>query len=308
VGGALMTIGGAEEALDALEGGDIALTGADSSEDLTLIEDDLSGDGTAEDGLGEDSCTTDPNSFAASTQVTLASGRTEPISDVKPGDEVQATDPVTGKTSPEPVLAVIKGHKTEHLVTLTIRADVHGRMHTGMIVATTGHLIYDLTRHAWVTAGHLHPGDQLDALRGTAAVTAIRGRAPHEATAYNLTVGTDHTYYVATASTAVLVHNCDGEYITDKGLNHSFDEHAEQWFGGNPTRSASFAEWTSLVERTAESDKVVPWSSSGTPTWLHLARLQGKWFAVQFSRETGEMVTAFVPNQAQLGAILRLLH
>jgi hypothetical protein len=133
---------------------------------------------------------------AGVTNVTLASGK------------VLATDPVTGKTSPEPVTAVIKGHKTEHLVRLTIRAVVHGRAHTGVIVATTGHPFYDLTRHAWVTAGHLHPGDHLDTLtRDTAVITAIRRQPPREATVYNLTVGTDHDYYVTAACAPVLVHN-----------------------------------------------------------------------------------------------------
>jgi hypothetical protein len=173
------------------------------------VGDDLSGEGVSEDGLGADSCGAAPNSFLPSTPVTLASGKTEPISKVKPGDKVLATDLATGKTSSEPVLAVIRGHKTEHLVTLTIRVYVHGRWHSGTITATAGHLIYDLTRHGWITAGHLHQGDQLDTLtRGNAVVGAVHSFQPRDATVYNLTIGTDHTFYIATAGTAVLVHNC----------------------------------------------------------------------------------------------------
>lgn len=210
--GLLMTIPGAGEGLDALEGGETAITGADTGQDLTTVGDDLSGDGTSEDGPGPDACGTAPNSFAPSTPVTLASGKTEPISKIKPGDKVLATDPATGKTSPEPVTAVIKGHKIEHLVALAIRTRVQGRWHSGTITATAGHPFYDLTRRAWITAARLHPGDHLDTLtRGIAVVIAIRSHPAREATAYNLTVGTDHTYYVTAAQAAVLVHNCPPE-------------------------------------------------------------------------------------------------
>jgi hypothetical protein len=40
-------------------------------------------------------------SFASDTKVLLASGRAVPISSLKPGDKVLATNTQTGKTSPE---------------------------------------------------------------------------------------------------------------------------------------------------------------------------------------------------------------
>ena len=67
------------------------------------------------------------------------------------------------------------------------------------------------------------------------------------------------------------------------------------------------AEWQGLIERTSGSSKVVPWSSGGTPTNAYLARIDGKYFAAQFDRDTGDLVTAFVPNNDQLGAMLGLL-
>jgi Pretoxin HINT domain len=224
--GLLMTIPGAGEGIDALEGGQTALTGADTGQDLSTVGDDLSGDGAPpQDGPGPGACGADPNSFAASTPVTLASGKTEPISKIKPGDKVLATDTATGKTSPEPVLAVIRGHKTEQLVALTIRAKVHGHWRSGTITATAGHLIYDLTRHTWVTASQLRPGERLDTLtRGAAAVvTSIHIHPPREVTVYNLTIGTDHDYYVIANDVSLLVHNAGGPINLGAGYTGRVD-------------------------------------------------------------------------------------
>lgn len=178
----------------------------------------------------------------------------------------------------------------------------------GTLVVTAGHRFYDVTRHGWVTASRLHAGDRLHTLAGvTVRVEGTESHRPVISTAYNLTIGVDHTYYVDVAHTAVLVHNCNEANITDAGLDHSFDEHAPQWFGRAVFKSRDFGVWRSLIERAAQRTKVVPWSSSRTPTWAHIARIEGKYFVVQFSRATGDLVTAFAPNNAQLGAMLRLL-
>lgn len=95
--------------------------------------------------------------------------------------------------------------------------------------------------------------------------------------------------------------------ITRAGLKHSFDSHAAQWFGPAVTRETHFALWRELIERAAASGRVFPWSSGTEATIAHLARIENKWFVVQFSRETGELVTAFIPNFSQLGAMLKLL-
>jgi len=206
LGGFLMTIPGGDEALEALEAGDFGMLGTDGSEDLSLLEDDLAGDGTGEDGLGEGACDTSANSFASDTKITLPSGKTIAISKLKPGDRVLATDPATGRTSAEPVMAVIRGHKVEHLVTVKIRT---GAGRTGSIVVTAGHPFYDVTRHAFVAAGRLRAHDRLKVLGpGSAVVVSVRAHRPRVTTAYNLMIGTDHTYYVTAANTAVLVHNC----------------------------------------------------------------------------------------------------
>ncbi|WP_159037267.1 hypothetical protein [Streptomyces specialis] len=95
--------------------------------------------------------------------------------------------------------------------------------------------------------------------------------------------------------------------ITQHGLDHSFDRHAAQWFGGEPNRSTQMDEWRDLIERTSHSSHRIPWSTGATETHAYLARIDNKWFAVQFDRTSGDLVTAFVPNSRQLSAMLSLL-
>jgi hypothetical protein len=207
--GGLLWMAGAGEEEAALEGSDLAAGGADGAEQTATLGDDLSGEGTGADGGGQDACTTTPNSFTAGTPVELADGSTEPISEVRPGDKVLATNPATGKTSAEPVLAVITGHKSEHLVKLTISTGTGRSRRAGVITATTGHPIWDVTQHGWVSAGSLHTGDRLYTVgHSPATVAAIASYSQNAATVYNLTVATDHTYYVGGVSESVLVHNC----------------------------------------------------------------------------------------------------
>ncbi len=110
----------------------------------------------------------------------------------------------------------------------------------------------------------------------------------------------------------MLVHNtCPvGGIAGTRGLQHSFDSHAAQWFarhGGTP----SIAKWQELIETASKSTKVVDWSTGADKTIGNLARIDGnKWFFVQFFKEgprAGELATAFIPNADQLGAILRLI-
>jgi hypothetical protein len=96
--------------------------------------------------------------------------------------------------------------------------------------------------------------------------------------------------------------------ITDHGLTHSFDRHAKEWFGRPVGARAGREPWRELVERASRSREIVAWSADDTPTFGHLARIEGKYFFVQFDRSSGELVTAFVPNNSQLTAILRKLR
>jgi RHS repeat-associated protein len=236
--GVAFTIPGAEEAIAELEGvgaaADVAASeGAAGIEDLTTLGDDVAGDGTGYDGLGEDACTSAAaNSFAGSTPVTLADGTTKPIDQLKPGDYVKATDPATGITTSQPVLAVIKGHKDEQFARLTITTGAGRALRSGTIIATAGHPFYDQTRHAWITAGNLRIGDHLQALDGTpVVVTAIQRYDKAGATAWNLTVANDHDYYVTAingytgngADQEILVHNSGCNW--NKLLGDAYRDH-----------------------------------------------------------------------------------
>jgi hypothetical protein len=113
---------------------------------------------------------------------------------------------------------------------------------------------------------------------------------------------------VIAGTTPGLVHNCGVEpNLVPRQVEHSFDEHAMQWFGGDPKKSVYLAEWQSLIERAAGSTKIVPWTSGSAQTWAYINRFEGRWFVAQFDRVTGDLVTAFVPNSGQISAMLRLL-
>lgn len=284
------------QAIDASVSGEIAATEGEIATDNTML-----------------GCLTGGQSFTADTPVLTASGKAVPIAELKVGDKVQAFDTATGKKTVETVDAVLVNHDTD-LYDLTVHTP-HGKytVHT-----TSSHLIWSPTTHTWITAGKLTVGEPLLTADATAA-TAAGGTTPPDSQGWmwDLTVHTDHDFYVVAGDTPVLVHNAGPgcgvlpagytPNVDEAGLNHSFDRHAAQWFGGQPTRTANMGEWQGLVERTARSSQVVPWSSGSTQTYAYLSRIDGKWFTAQFDRSSGNLVTAFVPNSGQVGAMLDLL-
>jgi RHS repeat-associated protein len=250
-------------------------------------------------------------SFSPETQVVTASGAPVPIDTLRPGDTVESNNTSTGKNETETVEATLLNHDTD-LYDLTVKTS-HG---LSVIDTTSNHPFWDKTTKKWVQAASLHPGDHLLTADGASA-TVIGGITPQVETGWmwDLTITNDHDFYVVAGDTPVLVHNSscgvlpDGysPNVTEDGLNHSFDRHAAQWFGGQPTRTANMTEWQGLIDRTAQSSQVVPWSSGGTQTYAYLSRIGGKSFTAQFDRSTGDLVTAFVPNNGQVSAMLNLL-
>ncbi|WP_431037738.1 DNRLRE domain-containing protein [Streptomyces sp. P6-2-1] len=148
------------------------------------------------------------NSFAEGTLVLMADGSREPIEDITEGDEVEATDPTTGDTSPEKVTATITGSGTKHLVDLTLDTDGDKGDATARVTATEGHPFWVPDLKKWRDAGDLEPGQWLSTGPGTKAqITAVRAWT-QTTTVHNLTVNRTHTYYVLAGATPVLVHNC----------------------------------------------------------------------------------------------------
>ncbi|MFE9559292.1 RHS repeat-associated core domain-containing protein [Streptomyces sp. NPDC006703] len=157
------------------------------------------------------------NSFPASTTVLLASGAAIPISQVKPGDTVQATDPLTNTTQPEKVTDVIVTRTDKDFTDTT----VHTAAGDQTITSTQHHPYWDATRKQWVDAANLKAGEQLRQPDGS-LITVIKVRNYRDAViTYNLTVDRIHTYYVLAGAAPVLVHNCDGAQAAVSDLRAS---------------------------------------------------------------------------------------
>jgi RHS repeat-associated protein len=146
-------------------------------------------------------------SFTAATKVLLATKATIPISQIKPGDKVLATNIATGKTTAQPVTTVLIHHDT-NLYNLTIRT---GR-HTAVIHTTANHLFWNPATHQWTKAAAMVGGTRLSSADGTEAAT-VRGQfaSMRSGWMWDLTVTTDHDFYISGANSTILVHNCGGE-------------------------------------------------------------------------------------------------
>jgi hypothetical protein len=142
-------------------------------------------------------------SFTPGTKVFLGSGLAVPIASLKPGDKVLATNVKTGKTSAEPVTAVLVHHDTNRY-----NLRVKTAQGTTVIDTTRTHLFWDQHTHRWVKASALKYGTRLREPSGS--VTVLGGYVPVDAGGWmwDLTVRADHDFYIDVAAAAVLVHNC----------------------------------------------------------------------------------------------------
>lgn len=137
-------------------------------------------------------------SFTGETGVLMADGTRKPISKIKVGDKVRATDPETGETSAKTVTAVWVHEDS------VIALDIDGKR----VTTTEDHPFWNDTDQQWQRADQFDPGDRVRAADGrTVPVNGLRLVTRHHATAYNLTVDDIHTYYVIAGDTPVLVHN-----------------------------------------------------------------------------------------------------
>jgi hypothetical protein len=194
--GAVLDVG-LDAAADAAT--DVAVdTAADATEDVT------------EEG---GSCLVGGSSFTARTEVLLANGTAAPISSLTVGEKVLATNTKTGKTEAEAVTAVMLHYDTD-LYDLKVRA--HGK--TTIIDTTSNHLFWVPGGRGqagqWVKAGALTYGTRLRTAAGDGVAVVVGGAVPRQQDGWmwDITVpgDNDHDFYVRTASTGVLVHNCGG--------------------------------------------------------------------------------------------------
>ncbi len=144
------------------------------------------------------------HSFDPDTPVLMADGSVEPIAQVQVGDEVLATDPVTGETQAHSVTALHANEDT-NLVDLTVADGTGG---TETLHTTQHHPFWDEALRLWVDAQDLRPGHRMGAVSGedlrVVEVRVISGTRDMR----DLTVDGVHTYYVVAGHEPVLVHNC----------------------------------------------------------------------------------------------------
>lgn len=155
-----------------------------------------------------------PHSFAPSTPVLMADGKTKPISDVEVGDEVLATDPKTGETTAREVIDVHLNNDVELTDLTLIIQDGLETLHT-----TQHHPFWSVTRGQWVDAGDLEPSERLATRGGQPLAVSTARNFTGQASMHDLTVQAIHTYYVLAGKTPVLVHNC-GNSIYEAGGKH----------------------------------------------------------------------------------------
>ncbi|MGW0664880.1 polymorphic toxin-type HINT domain-containing protein [Streptodolium elevatio] len=181
------------------------------------------------------------NSFPGATPVLLADGTRKAISDIQIGDQVTATDPLTGETTAERVTDVIVTHKDKEYTDVTVATP------TGVdtVTSTTHHPYWNQTAQLWTDAGDLKPGDQLRQPSGDLLTVLTVRSYSQTITTYNLTVERVHTYYVAGegGTTVLLVHNSSvGKCPLDPSLDHGD-------LGQFASKSQMEAEgWTDIVE------------------------------------------------------------
>ncbi|RSM41123.1 hypothetical protein DMB66_56465, partial [Actinoplanes sp. ATCC 53533] len=146
------------------------------------------------------------NSFTPGTLVLMADGTSKPIGDIRQGDQVVATDPLTDRTASRAVTATHVNDDAE-FTDLTVRTAAGT---TAVINTTQEHPFWDEIHKSWRNAKELGAGTRLRASDGSHAVVVSVRSYEGRRFMYNLTVADIHTYYVLAGNIPVLVHNDDG--------------------------------------------------------------------------------------------------
>ncbi|WP_170863295.1 polymorphic toxin-type HINT domain-containing protein [Micromonospora sediminimaris] len=206
-------------------------------------------------------------SFSGDTEVLLADGSSKPISEVRVGDEVEATDPETGERGDRRVT-----HLWVH------DDDLHTLEVGGKTLKTTeDHPFWNDTDGEWQRADALDPGDRLlDAGGEAVLVTGRVSNSSWRAPAFNLTVDNIHTYYVLAGNTPVLVHNsgCGPELSGMENFGKKWGKHSKD-YRLNPG-DASARDWfrnrIGEVRNSHDEVRRGPWNpdnGGGTDYWFY---------------------------------------
>ncbi|WP_432087343.1 DddA-like double-stranded DNA deaminase toxin [Streptomyces sp. bgisy095] len=141
------------------------------------------------------------HSFPAGTNVLMADGTSQPIEQIRTGDRVIATEPITDETGPRIVTRTIHTPDDRNFTDVTLTDG-------SALTSTSHHPYWSEGDQGWKDAADLKAGDTLQTPQGTATIASTRDwRGLQDA--YDLTVEGLHTYYVSTGTSHVLVHNTD---------------------------------------------------------------------------------------------------
>lgn len=185
------------------------------------------------------------HSFPAGTEVLMADGTSRPIEQIRTGDLVTATNPVTGETGPRTVTRTIHTPDDRNFTDVTL-AD------GSTLTSTSHHPYWSENDQKWKNASALHAGDTLRSLRSSdVAITNVQDwRGLQDA--YDLTVDDLHTYYVSTGTTPVLVHNTDE--ACPAWANPIFEEIKGEWLTTGAIRDANGKPIPNLPNRIVSQD------------------------------------------------------
>jgi hypothetical protein len=195
-------------------------------------------------------------SFTGETQVLMADGTTKPISQVRVGDEVLATDPETGEQVAKTVTHVWVHQDT--VLDLEVKGEI--------ITATEDHRFWNATDQEFQRADQLGRDDNvLTADWRPLSVTRLDGSTARDVTAYNLTIQDIHTYHVG--SNALLVHNdCEKptngnfetpEVVVDRHGRLTNGRYTVDNAGMEPHKTGSFAQGKSQFLSGVDAERAV---------------------------------------------------
>ncbi|MFF8575477.1 DddA-like double-stranded DNA deaminase toxin [Streptomyces sp. NPDC015408] len=185
------------------------------------------------------------HSFLAGTRVLMADGTSRPIEQIKIGDLVTSTDPVTGETGPRTVTRTIHTPDDRNFTDVTLTDG-------STLTSTSHHPYWAQSDRTWKDAGDLEVGDTLTTPQNAAAVIAARRDWRGLQDAYDLTVDDLHTYYVSTGTTDVLVHNTDGS--CPAWVSTIFKEFAGEWITTGVVRDAQGKKIPNLPDRMVSAN------------------------------------------------------
>ncbi|MEU8139941.1 polymorphic toxin-type HINT domain-containing protein [Streptodolium elevatio] len=152
------------------------------------------------------------HSFLPDTLVLMADGSQKRIADIVPGDVVLATDPETGKTGPQTVLASITTEDDKLFSEITVATETGSQV----ITATQNHPFWIADLNRWLDAGKIQPGQWLRTEVGSWVQVSGNRKYNRQQRTNDLTIARAHTYYVLAGATPVLVHNNDASFAPQK--------------------------------------------------------------------------------------------